>query len=55
MNSNVRIQATDVRKRFVANAALIWLVLGVRTNVFGQVAGKQKGSLALRAMEKTRI
>lgn len=49
---NVRIQAADVRERFVTNAALIWLILGVRAHVPGQIAGEKEGSVALGAMEQ---
>lgn len=52
MYPNVRVQAADVRERFVANAALIWLILGVRAHVPGQIAGEKESSVALGAMEQ---
>lgn len=49
------VETADVREGLVADVALERLVLRVRSNVLGQVAGENEGLLALRALEQARL
>lgn len=53
VDSYVRVEAADVRECFKANFTLEGFVLGVRSNVFGQVAGENERAVALSALEDT--